>query len=216
MKRPGCLTYAIGGFALLVVFGVIGNLRQSGTSPTPTTATTAQDVVAPPAAAPEPPQDTTLSDLDEAITTFGSRAEFSSKDEAMVGAEGLQALRRALAQADATRDPSSTLTPKALRQKLSRIQVQQYPKLRRAWVAGADQALWENDMDVTCVNRSCTTVQFVGAALAANRNKQTLQNSIHAGLVALRVKQVRMKWMEAADEYSYWQLDVPPDADVAP
>lgn len=95
---------------------------------------------------------------------------------------------------------------------LRSAQERQLPRLRLAWVKATHERFWMNDMTVTCTGRKCTTVEFVGGRLAANRNKAALIDTIAEAVRVLRFRTVKMKWFSLDDRPTTYEITTLGDA----
>jgi len=100
-----------------------------------------------------------------------------------------------------------------LRSKVSRIQVQQFPLLRKEYVKILNKKLWEADVEVFSNGSRYTTINFTGGLFAANKNKKDFQNEIHQMLKDFRFRESRYRWYEYDDEYTYWKVYSGKDSD---
>ncbi len=95
--------------------------------------------------------------------------------------------------------------------KLVSVQLKAFPKLRDAYGPALRRVLWEHDLSAKTFGKGFRVVQFVGGAFAANRNIKTFQEEISITLRQMRFTQSRYKWFKDAEEYTYYDLDSPPD-----
>ena len=77
------------------------------------------------------------------------------------------------------------------------------PKLRKRYVKVLGDKLWEDDIQVKASGKIIT---FIGGIFAANRNKKEFQEKLGDTLKELGFKQVRYKFIEHDDEYTYYDL----------
>lgn len=100
---------------------------------------------------------------------------------------------------------------KQLKTKLPAAQKKYFPKLRKSYALFIKKMLWEQDIDVVYGG---TTLTFVGGYFAANANIKSTQETFSDILTLLRFKQVNYKWMKYADEFTYYDLESPPDSKI--
>lgn len=98
-----------------------------------------------------------------------------------------------------------------LKGKVEKIQLSEFPKLRKAYGKIVDKKLWEQNIEVETIGNTSKTIQFTGAIFASNKNKQDTQETLSELLNLLRFKKVNYKWYEYDDEYTYYELDTPKD-----
>lgn len=99
----------------------------------------------------------------------------------------------------------------AFRAGVQRLQRTEFPALRDAYGPAARRVLWEDDIEARTFGRRFTVIEFVGGLFAANRNIKRFQEEIRIVMHKLRFEQVRYKWYEGEDEYSYYALSPEPD-----
>lgn len=102
----------------------------------------------------------------------------------------------------------------SLERELKRVQVREFPKIRRAYVKVLDSALWEDDIELSCQGAGCKYALFVGAKFAANANIKAFETTIVGeSLDRMRFQQSRYKWYDLEDEYTYYSRKVS-DSDI--
>lgn len=101
-----------------------------------------------------------------------------------------------------------------MKNSLIKLQIKEFPKIRKAYGVNADNKLWEADVDVKVYGTNNTIIEFIGGTFSANKNKQDFQNDIHSMMKILRFKQVRYKWYELDDEYTYYTIESDPDNEL--
>lgn len=90
--------------------------------------------------------------------------------------------------------------------KVSSVQSKAFPRLRDAYGPAVRNALWEHDLSAKTFGAGFRTIQFVGAAFAANRNIKEFQTNISDILHQLRFKQSQYKWYKEANEYTHYDI----------
>jgi hypothetical protein len=109
-------------------------------------------------------------------------------------------------------DSATMKIAKELEQKVAKIQLKEFPKLRAAYKKVIHQKLWEENVETGIFGGRNTTIQFTGGIFASNKNKQQMQETLNEILSMLRFKRVNYKWYEY-DEVTYYDLDTPADSD---
>lgn len=89
-----------------------------------------------------------------------------------------------------------------------------FPKLRTTFHKYIASVLWQSDVDVIENSKGGTTLTFIGSHFAANRNKQSTQESFNKYFTALRYKRINYKWYKNADELTYYTVDSKKDSDL--
>lgn len=104
-----------------------------------------------------------------------------------------------------------TLLLKKLKDKMIAHQSKIFPKLRDDFGPVTRNILWEHDLSARTFGAGFRTIEFTGAAFAANRNIKEMQVEMYSGLSRLRFKQSRYKWFKEADEYTFYNIKSPDD-----
>jgi hypothetical protein len=187
----------------------------SGGTPSPSTGT---QPAATPAAAPKPDTDeAVLKELDAQIENVGAGApKYDSKEMVLLQAAMFSNYAKTIAGAEARENPAVKKKAAELKRRVSQFQVREFPKMRRAWVKAADQAMWESNVDATVGGNAAQTLTLVGALFASKRNIKQTQETLSEVLHQLRFKRVNYKWIPSADEFTYFTLKTPADSDVRP
>jgi hypothetical protein len=187
----------------------------SGGTPSPSTGT---QPAATPAAAPRPDTDeTVLKELDAQIENIGAGAPtYDSKEMVLLQAAMFSNYAKTIAGAEARENPAVKKKAAELKRRVSQFQVREFPKMRRAWVKAADQAMWESNVDATVGGNAAQTLTLVGGLFASNRNIKQTQDTLSEVLHQLRFKRVNYKWIPSADKFTYYTLKTPADTDVRP
>jgi hypothetical protein len=187
----------------------------SGGTPSPSTGT---QPAATPAAAPRPDTDeTVIKELDAQIENIGAGAPtYDSKEMVLLQAAMFSNYAKTIAGAEARENPAVKKKAAELKRRVSQFQVREFPKMRRAWVKAADQAMWESNVDATVGGNAAQTLTLVGGLFASNRNIKQTQDTLSEVLHQLRFKRVNYKWIPSADKFTYYTLKTPADTDVRP
>lgn len=101
---------------------------------------------------------------------------------------------------------------KRLRENVVKIQLKEFPKMRKEWAKIAKNTLWEEDIDVLLTGNSI--VNFTGAIYASNKGIKLTQEKVYEILTSLRFKEVRYRWYKGEDEFTYYKLEVKKDSEV--
>jgi hypothetical protein len=143
-------------------------------------------------------------------TNLGDRIKnFPKYETAMEGLGSIQELQENVS--NALVDSERMKQAKIWKTALQSLQQKHYPKLRKMWADEMRSKLWKNDIEV---NLRGTTIEFVGGTFAANANIATMQSEISSLLTQFRFKRVNYKWYSGADEYQYYKIESPSDADL--
>lgn len=89
----------------------------------------------------------------------------------------------------------------------SEAQTRSLPKLRDSYGPILRKKLWEHDITAKTFGNRFKTIEFVGGVFAANRNIKQWQDTIRNTLHMFRFSQVRYKWYDGADKYTYFDMN---------
>lgn len=95
---------------------------------------------------------------------------------------------------------------KKLNSKVSKIQIQEFPNLRKQYAKIVSNKMWENDIEVYANGTGKNYINFTGGVFAANKNKKDFQTQVHEVLKMFRFKQSRYRWYKGEDEYTYYTI----------
>ena len=95
---------------------------------------------------------------------------------------------------------------KKLKKEVSRIQIREFPNLRKRYTKIISSKMWENDIEVYTNGTRKNYINFTGGIFAANKNKKDFQNQLHEILTMFRFKQSRYRWYKGENEYTYWTI----------
>ncbi|WPP53429.1 hypothetical protein [Catalinimonas niigatensis] len=101
-----------------------------------------------------------------------------------------------------------------LEQKVKRIQIQEFPKMRKEYVRIVDELMWEHDIEVEGSAQGTRWITFTGGTFASNGNIKDFQTEMHEVLKNFRFLQSRYKWYEHDDEVTYYELSPKKDSDL--
>lgn len=97
--------------------------------------------------------------------------------------------------------------------RVSRIQSNEFPRLRKEYSNIASKLMWENDIKVSSSGTGNKYITFTGVIFAANKNKQEFHNEMNDVLKKFRFNQARYKWFDQASEYTYGTIYEGSDSD---
>lgn len=95
---------------------------------------------------------------------------------------------------------------KKLKSKVSRIQIKEFPNLRKKYAEIVAQKMWENDIEVYANGTGKKYINFTGGIFATNKNKKTTQTQLQEILTMFRFKQARYRWYKGESEYTYYTI----------
>jgi len=111
-------------------------------------------------------------------------------------------------------DPEAVKLANRLKSRVSKIQVSEFPKMRKEYTKLLAKQMWENDIEVTALGSSQSTINFTGGIFAANKNKKDFQGQLGDALRMYRFKQSRYRWYDGQDEYTYYSMKPKKDSEV--
>lgn len=100
-----------------------------------------------------------------------------------------------------------------LNSKVAKLQVREFPILRKEYAKIVAEKMWENDIDVNSSSKGNRYINFSGGIFAANKNKQDFQQQLNEVLKMFRYKQSRYRWYKGASEYTYYTVYDGQDSD---
>lgn len=95
---------------------------------------------------------------------------------------------------------------KKLKTKVSRIQIREFPSLRKQYAKIVANKMWENDIEVSANGTGKKYINFSGGVFAANKNKKEFQTQVQEVLNMFRFKQSRYRWYKGESEYTYYTM----------
>ncbi|KGL59037.1 hypothetical protein [Polaribacter sp. Hel1_85] len=95
---------------------------------------------------------------------------------------------------------------KKLKAKVSRIQIREFPNLRKQYAKIVANKMWENDIEVSANGTGKRYINFSGGVFAANKNKKEFQTQVQEVLNMFRFKQARYRWYKGESEYTYYTM----------
>lgn len=102
---------------------------------------------------------------------------------------------------------------KKLNSKVTKIQIKEFPNLRKKYAKIISNKIWEHDIEVYLNGTGKRYINFTGGIFAANKNKKDFQNQIHEALKMFRFKQSRYRWYKGESEYTIWSIYEGKDSD---
>lgn len=101
-----------------------------------------------------------------------------------------------------------------LKSKVKKIQIKEFPKLRKDYAKVIAKLLWENDIDVSANGKNYNNLNFTAGIFAANKNKQDFQEQLKDAPKMFRFGQTRYRWYKGQDEYTYYTIYEGKDSDL--
>ncbi len=101
-----------------------------------------------------------------------------------------------------------------LRNEVTKLQVREFPKLRKAYAKIIWETLWTSNIEVVTKWWDNWTIELVWGKLANNQNKLDVYTTLKEMLVMLRFNRINMKWYEYDDDYTYWDIESKNDNEI--
>lgn len=121
---------------------------------------------------------------------------------------------KTIAAGQSSDDNEINILANQLKSKVEKLQVREFPILRKEYAKIAAKKMWENDIDVTSSSKGKRYINFSGGVFAANKNKQDFQEQVKEVLTMFRYKQSRYRWYKGASEYTYYTIYEGKDSDL--
>ena len=103
---------------------------------------------------------------------------------------------------------------KQLKNKVKKLQINEFPRLRKNYGKVLNKVLWENDIGVYSNGYGKRIINFTGGIFVTNSNKQEFQNELQQMLTMLRFTQSRYRWYKGENTYTYYKIYTGKDSDL--
>jgi hypothetical protein len=117
-------------------------------------------------------------------------------------------------EAEKNKDKEINKDGKILKTKVIALQKSEFSKLRKSYGDFIKKELWANNIEASTKGPGSSTLEFIGATFANNKNKEDTQKTLRDILTQLRFKRVNYKWYKYDDEYTYYSMDTPTDGEL--
>lgn len=101
-----------------------------------------------------------------------------------------------------------------LKTKVVKMQINEFPVLRKEYAKVVAKLMWEHDIDVFSSGKNNNYLNFTGGLFAANKNKQDFQEQLKDAPKMFRFNQTRYRWYKGEDEYTYYTIYEGNDSDL--
>lgn len=105
------------------------------------------------------------------------------------------------------KDPKVQNTLKQFKTMVSNLQINEFPKLRKAFIDLTDKNMWEYNIDVIWIWKTYSTIEFIWWIYASNKNIKDQYQIVSDTLKLLRFDKINFKWYKYDDEYTYYEID---------
>lgn len=121
---------------------------------------------------------------------------------------------KVIKDAEKSSDAEIKKNGKTLKTKVVALQKSEFPKLRKSYGDFIKKQLWADNIEASTKGSGSSTLEFIGATFANNKNKQDTQKTLSEILTQLRFKRVNYKWYQYDDEYTYYTMSTPEDGEL--
>jgi hypothetical protein len=121
---------------------------------------------------------------------------------------------KVIKDAEKSSDEEINKDGKILKSKVIALQKSEFPKLRKSYGDYVKSQLWADNIIASTKGSGSSTLDFIGATFANNKNKQDTQKTLSEILTQLRFKRVNYKWYEYDDNYTYYTMDTRKDDEL--
>ena len=101
-----------------------------------------------------------------------------------------------------------------LERKTSQLQVNEFPKLRKAYADMIGKEMWEYNMDLAVGGTANKSITFTAGMFANNANIKQIQGTLQEALILFRFNRANYKWYKYDDEYTYFDIKSESDSKV--
>jgi hypothetical protein len=143
-----------------------------------------------------------IKSIDEGIK-FADR---NSIDELQMDIVVFASWAKIIKEAEELEDTEIKTLGNKLKSKVSKIQIREFPNLRKQYAKIVANKMWENDIEVYANGTGKRYINFTGGVFAANKNKKDFQIQVREVLKMFRFKQSRYRWYKGEDEYTYYTM----------
>jgi hypothetical protein len=113
-----------------------------------------------------------------------------------------------------SRNEEIKVLSKQLKAELIKRLKTEFPILRKHYADIFSEKLWAENIELTIKGKKFTTLEFVGAIFANNKNKKEFQETLSKMLYDLRFKRVNYLWFKYDNEYTYYELNSKEDDSI--
>ena len=95
---------------------------------------------------------------------------------------------------------------KTIEKKLIKIQLSEFPILRKEYAKIMNRKLWRDNIEVMSKGNRNSTIQFIGSTFASHSNISDFHLKMGAMVYFFRYKRENYLWTEYDDEYPYYPI----------
>ncbi len=151
----------------------------------------------------------------EGIRKFDGSKYRGSIDLLTVEVVGFSAYADLIKQNQGNPDSSVKLLAQQLKNELVKLQVREFPLIRKNYTEVISKSLWEENGKAKYYGVGNKNILIISSLFANNKNIASLQQSIESILNHFRFNKVSYKWIDSEyAEYSYYDLQGTKDSDI--
>lgn len=133
-------------------------------------------------------------------------ADGNSIDELQMDIVLFASWAKIIKESEESKDAEIKTLGNRLKSRVSKIQIREFPNLRKQYAKIVANKMWENDIEVYANGTGKRYINFTGGVFAANKNKKDFQIQLQEVLKMFRFKQSRYRWYKGEDEYTYYTM----------
>lgn len=216
MSKSKKILLIVGGIILLAIIGKLMGIKGGDTKPTNETATNVEKA--------EPVNQDSIdavnftASLKREIKSIKEGTDFTSfyqSKETLANIIVLFKVRaRFIKQANEGSSPDDMILAKELESLTKKEQIQEFPKVRKAFFEFIKQDLWKEDVNLKLMGKKNTILDFTGSTFARNKSIAEAQEILNETFNMYRFKRTQYRWSDIAREYTSYDLPSPDDDEI--
>lgn len=147
-------------------------------------------------------------------SSLNEPVKLESKDDVWVLHTLLRVYTEQILDYKNSKDPDIVKVYEDYKKSLVILQKEYYPLMRKAYLKEAKNDLFRHNIEVTSNKPNYTTIMFTGYLFANNANIEDVNNVLWSAIKKLRFKQVRYRWSEVDERYTYYDVKSPKDNEI--
>lgn len=152
-------------------------------------------------------------ELDSFNKSFDSSVYRGSADALTLEVVLFKAWAQIIEEHENSSDSELQSMAKQLKQKVSQLQVKEFPLMRKNYADVMAKLVWEENIDVKALGGAYDTLDLEGGIFIDNKSIAKIQGTIKESVELFRFSRVNYKWSQYA-EYTYYDIDSPADSEV--
>ncbi len=103
---------------------------------------------------------------------------------------------------------------KKLQSMVSKVQMKEFPRLRKEYGRISRSKLWENNIEVSVSGNGTSIITFTSGIFLSNKNISESYSKLSEILSMFRFKKCQFKGYDSQEGFSYYTLETPKDSEV--